>query len=84
MTCDHGATGWTAADTPSCALQAQALNFYRTWPDEVLADPLAQCVANVNAAGELLTAEQREAVMEELPKAMPKIGLLLSTLAHAN
>ena len=65
-------------------LQAQALNFYRTWPDEVLENPLTQCVANVNAAGEQLSDEQREAVMEELPKAMPKIGLLLSTLAHAN
>lgn len=67
-----------------CMPQAQALNFYRTWPDEVLGDPLAQCVANVNAAGKLLTAEQREAVMEELPNAMPKIGLLLTPLAHAN
>ena len=67
-----------------CMPQAQALNFYSTWPDEVLPDPLALCVANVNAAGELLTAQQREAVMEELPRAMPKIGLLLTSLAHAN
>lgn len=66
------------------ALQAQALNFFQTWPDGVLPDPLALCIANTNAAGEALSAEQREAVKEELPKAMPKIGLLLSALAHTN
>ncbi|KAK9906600.1 hypothetical protein WJX75_004761 [Coccomyxa subellipsoidea] len=61
---------------------AQALNYFQTWPDGVLPDPLALCVANVNAAGDALSPEQREAVMQELPKAMPKISLLLTPLAH--
>ena len=63
--------------------QAQALNYFQTWPDGVLPDPLALCVANVNASGEALSPKQREAVMQELPKAMPKISLLLTPLAHA-
>ena len=62
--------------------QAQALNFFQTWPEGVVPDPLALCIANTNAAGEALDPAQREVVMEELPKAMPKIGLLLSALAH--
>jgi hypothetical protein len=39
-------------------------------------------MANVNAAGELLTLEQRERVMQELPEAMPRISVLLTSLAH--
>ncbi len=62
--------------------QAQALNYFQTWPEGVLPDPLALCIANVNAAGDALSLQQREAVMAELPKAMPKISLLLSPLAH--
>ena len=65
-----------------CGVQAQALNYFHTWPESVLPDPLALCVANVNAAGDALSAEQKEAVMQELPRAMPKISLLLAPLAH--
>lgn len=64
--------------------QAQALNYFQTWPEGVPPDPLALCIANVNAAGDALSPEQREAVMQELPKAMPKLSLLLAPLAHTN
>ena len=47
-------------------------------------DPLAHFIKSTNSAGRALTAQQREAVMQELPKAMPKITVLLSSLAHAN
>ncbi len=59
---------------------AHALNFYRTYPD--IQDPLKQFISIVNTAGGLLTAEQQEQVMDELPRAFPKISLLLTTLAH--
>jgi len=61
---------------------ARALNFYRTYPD--IQDPLKQFISTVNTAGGLLTAEQQEQVMDELPRAFPKISLLLTTLAHTN
>ena len=63
-------------------LQAQALNFFQTWPEGVLPDPLALCIANTMLQVKRLILSQREIVMEELPKAMPKISLLLSALAH--
>lgn len=63
-------------------LQAQAVNFFQRWPPGVMPDPLALCISNVNAAGEKLSPEQRESVMQELPNAMPKISLLLTALAH--
>lgn len=65
-------------------VQAQALNFYQNWPSEVLPDPLAHFITNINAAGKVLTAEQREVVLQELAKATPKITVLLSCLAHVN
>ncbi|KAL3136926.1 hypothetical protein ABBQ32_006532 [Trebouxia sp. C0010 RCD-2024] len=60
--------------------QSDALHFYRTYPDAQ--DPLKRFMQTVNSAGSLLTAEQQEQVMEELPRAFPKISLLLTTLAH--
>lgn len=59
---------------------ANALNFYRSYPEAN--EPLEQFVSNVNRAGSLLTSEQQERVMNELPRAFPKISLLLTTLAH--
>ena len=64
--------------------QAHALNFYQKWPQEALPDPLTHLIKNTNSAGRALTPQQREIVMQELPKAMPKITVLLSNLAHAN
>lgn len=61
---------------------ARALNFYRTYPD--IQDPLKEFISIVNTAGGLLTAEQQEQLMDELPRAFPKISLLLTTLAHTN
>ena len=61
--------------------KAGALNFYRSYPEAN--EPLERFVSNVNQAGGLLTAEQQERVMNELPRAFPKISLLLTTLAHA-
>lgn len=57
-----------------------ALNFYRSYPEAD--EPLQRFMSNVNTAGSLLTAEQQERVMNELPRAFPKISLLLTTLAH--
>lgn len=62
--------------------QSDALHFYRTYPD--VQDPLKRFMQTVNSAGSLLTAEQQEQVMEELPRAFPKISLLLTTLAHTD
>ena len=59
---------------------ANALNFYRSYPEA--SEPLKQFVSSVNLAGSLLTAEQQERVMNELPRAFPKISLLLTTLAY--
>lgn len=70
--------------TVCCYFQAQALNFYQNWPSNALPDPLTHFIKNTNSAGKALTAEQREIVMQELPKAMPKITVLLSNLAHAD
>lgn len=61
---------------------ADALNFYRSYPD--IEDPLKRFISSVNTAGSLLTAQQQEQVMDELPRAFPKISLLLTTLAHEN
>ena len=61
---------------------ADALNFYRTYHD--VADPLKQFITVVNQAGDLLNDDQQEQVMGELPRAFPKISLLLTTLAHTN
>ena len=70
-------------DEESCG-QAQALNFYQTWPPEAVPDPLAHFIENTNAAGKALTPEQQELLMQELPRAMPKITVLLSSLTHAD
>ena len=60
----------------------RALNYFRTWPPAVGADPLALLLRNVNAAGAALDAAQREAVMLELKAAFPRVSLLLTALAH--
>ena len=72
----------SAAAEKQNLFKAQALNFYRTYPDAQ--EPLKQFIATVNAAGSILTSEQQEQVMDELPRAFPKISLLLTTLAHTN
>ncbi len=59
----------------------EAINFYKTYAPEV-GDPLRTFVATINEAGEALSAEGKEDVMEELPKCFPKISLLLGSLAH--
>ena len=72
----------SAAAEKQNLFRSHALNFYRTYPD--VQDPLKQFMQTVNTAGSLLTAEQQEQVMEELPRAFPKISLLLTTLAHVS
>ena len=59
---------------------ADALNFYRSYPEA--SEPLKRFMSNVSSAGTLLTFEQQERVMNELPRAFPKISLLLTTLAY--
>ena len=61
---------------------ASALNFYRTYKD--VQEPLQTFMGIVNEAGNFLTAAQQELVMDELPRAFPKISLLLTTLAHTD
>ena len=72
----------SAAAEKQNLFKSQALNFYRTYPD--VQDPLKQFIQTTNKAGSMLTVEQQEQVMEELPRAFPKISLLLTTLAHTN
>ena len=62
--------------------KADALNFYRTYPG--VEDPLKQFKETVDIVGDLLTIDQQATVMNELPRAFPKISLLLTTLAHTD
>ncbi|PRW60809.1 heme oxygenase [Chlorella sorokiniana] len=60
-----------------------ALAFYRDYPlMPEGARPLERFVAAANSLGELLNAEQQEALMQELPKAMTKTSTLLVPLAR--
>ena len=59
----------------------EAVNFYHSYPP-AMADPLQFFIAMVNTIGELLSAEQREKIMQELPQAFRKVSLLLTALAH--
>lgn len=62
--------------------QAQAINAWRSYPPEAGRSPVACLMAAMNAAGDLLTASQREVVLEELPDAFLKAGVLLRCLAY--
>ncbi|KAK9817905.1 hypothetical protein WJX72_004033 [[Myrmecia] bisecta] len=74
--------GASAADKLGLA-PIRALHFYENYDDaKVRADPLRAFLGNVNAAGLALSSAEKRAVMDELERALPKIGQLLSSLAH--
>ena len=90
-----GARVGAAAAERSGAAAAGALRAYMHYPGLAArgggggsgggggrADPAAALVAAVNAAGEALTAAEREAVCDELARAFPKAALLVAPLAH--
>eukprot|EP00887_Chlorella_sp_A99_P003140 scaffold9.g3140.t1 len=62
-------------------LDQGALSFYRDYPP-ALGDPLQCFIASVNRLGEMLTEEQRDALLAELPRALVKGSALLAALAR--
>ncbi len=62
-----------------------AVNFYQNYPSPLTlkgADPLRAFISNVNAVGQILSATQKESVMEELPKGVVSCAKTLYILAH--
>ncbi|BBN15502.1 hypothetical protein MPTK1_6g20090 [Marchantia polymorpha subsp. ruderalis] len=73
--------GAKAMDNIAILRQANAVSFYRDYPLEGK-DPLKLFIQTINSAGLcILSEEDHEQVMEELPKAMQRTSLLLSVLA---
>jgi hypothetical protein len=65
--------------------RVHAANFYQNYPAPLSlegADPLRAFMANVNGAGRLLSAEQKEVVFDELPKGVTSCAKTLYVLAH--
>ncbi|EFJ25712.1 hypothetical protein SELMODRAFT_413620 [Selaginella moellendorffii] len=61
--------------------ERKAFSFYHVYPEGVK-DPIKVLIAAFNQVGHLITAEDdREEVMQELPRAIQKASLLLSSLA---
>ena len=64
--------------------QAQAINAWRSYPQEAGRNPVVCLMGAVNAAGEQLSLEQREVLLGELPEAFLKSSVLLRCLAYEN
>ena len=62
---------------------AQAINAWRSYPEQAGRSPVACLMGAVNAGGELLSLDQREVLLEELPEAFLKASVLLRCLAYA-
>eukprot|EP00798_Chlamydomonas_sp_ICE-L_P003136 gene3136-13149_t len=63
-----------------------ATKFYRVYPEHV-EDPLKTFKQGVDTAGQYLegnAAEAKEAMYQELPRAMQKVSLLMAALAYAD
>lgn len=73
--------GAKAVECLSLLKEARAVRFYRDYPKQAQ-DPLRVLIAALNTAGSyLVLPEEREQVMQELPKAIQRTSLLLSVLA---
>lgn len=64
-------------------LQAGAVALYVGYPEAVKGEPVQRLMQVTDAAGRWLGATGRQAVMEELPKALKKSALVLAPLATA-
>ncbi|XP_024375504.1 uncharacterized protein [Physcomitrium patens] len=73
--------GAKAVECLSLLKEARAVRFYRDYPKQAQ-DPLRVLIGALNTAGSyLVLPEEREQVMQELPKAIQRTSLLLSVLA---
>jgi hypothetical protein len=77
-----GAAATDHLDLMSSGLPTAATATYMDYPQHVQ-EPLQQLTAVTNAAGEVLDAMGRQAVLDELPKALKKATLMLAPLATA-
>jgi hypothetical protein len=64
-------------------LPARAVALYMDYPRDMEGEPVQQLVRITDAAGQKLDAAGRQAVMQELPKALKKSALMLAPLATA-
>ena len=64
-------------------LPARAVALYMDYPRDMEGEPVQQLVKITDAAGQQLDAAARQAVMQELPKALKKSALMLAPLATA-
>ena len=62
--------------------QAQAINTWRSYPQQAGRNPVLCLMGAVNTAGEQLGADHREVLLEELPEAFLKSSVLLRCLAY--
>jgi hypothetical protein len=65
-------------------LPARAVALYMEYPGSMEEEPLQQLLNVTDAAGDVLDAVGRQAVLEELPKALQKSALMLAPLASAD
>lgn len=64
-------------------LPARAVVLYMDYPSSIQGEPVQQLMKVTDAAGQLLDVSGRQAVMDELPKALKKSALMLAPLATA-
>lgn len=77
-----GARIGSAAAEKLNLFKADAIHTWRTFPEAAGRNPVLNLAQNVNAAGAVLTRQQRQVVLDELRAAMISTSLLLQTLAH--
>lgn len=64
-------------------LPARAVALYMDYPRTIVGEPVQQLMRVTDAAGRVLDAAGRQAVLDELPKALKKSALMLAPLATA-
>lgn len=64
-------------------LPARAVALYMDYPRTIVGEPVQQLMQVTDAAGRVLDAAGRQAVLDELPKALKKSALMLAPLATA-
>jgi hypothetical protein len=78
-----GARIGAAATEKLQLLPARALALYMDYPNSIKGEPVEHLMEITDAAGQILDAAGRQAVFEELPKALKKSALMLAPLASA-
>ncbi|KAK9804073.1 hypothetical protein WJX73_002655 [Symbiochloris irregularis] len=77
-----GARIGSAAAEKLNLFKADAIHTWRTFPEAAGRNPVMKFAEEVNAAGTVLSPQQRQMVVDELRAAMISTSLLLQTLAH--